>query len=407
MAETEWSPRECWNYLILAFSLSWSIWIPTLFLSRYHAQFENVLILGAFGPSLAAILLSRNGVRISGRAIITQAVRFTSVLLVAWAILLGHQFLWDETPVSLLSAGPFLLLSAIPARIVCAAYSSEFSAEVKEVRNYIVALEHGLSRLKTLPVSLRFIREIHKELLHDVRGRENRPGEFRNKQNYIGSSSQPITQARYVPPPPRELSTLLDQLEKYLHTESDLPFLVQLALIHYQFEAIHPFGDGNGRVGRILMPLLLAERGFLPQPLLYLSSYFERNRSEYADLLLRVSQQGAWMDWIRFFLTAVNEQSQDAIRRAQRLLRLWREYRETVQTARASALLPRLVDRLFSQPFITIPMAQKLLEITYRSAKLNITKLQDAGILEELSVRSYNRIFIARQVMDIIEAEKA
>ena len=113
------------------------------------------------------------------------------------------------------------------------------------------------------------------------------------------------------------------------------------------------------------------------------------------------------MDWIRFFLTAVNEQSQDAIRRAQRLLRLWREYRETVQTARASALLPRLVDRLFSQPFVTIPMAQKLLEITYRSAKLNITKLQDAGILEELSVRSYNRIFIARQVMDIIEAEKA
>ncbi len=125
MAETEWSPRECWKYLILAFSLSWSIWIPTLFLSRYHEEFGNVLVLGAFGPSLAAILLSRNGVRISGRAMITQAVRFTSVLLVGWAILLGHQFLWDETPVSLLSAGLFLLLSAIPAGIVCTAYSSD------------------------------------------------------------------------------------------------------------------------------------------------------------------------------------------------------------------------------------------------------------------------------------------
>src|SRR5229473_4091721 len=125
MATTEWSVRDCWKYLVLAFGLSWSIWIPALFLSSRYERFQNVLILGAFGPSLAAILLSRSGVRIPGRAIISQAVRFTSVLLGGWAILLGHQFLWDETPVSLVSAGLFLLLSAIPAGIVCAAYSSD------------------------------------------------------------------------------------------------------------------------------------------------------------------------------------------------------------------------------------------------------------------------------------------
>lgn len=293
-----------------------------------------------------------------------------------------------------------LLFEALPKEKLAA-------PDVREVRNYISALEYGLTRIKKIPLSLRLIREIHKVLLHGVRGREKRPGEFRNKQNYIGNPGQSIEDARYVPPPVAEIPSLLDQFEKYLHAESSLPFLMRLLLIHYQFEAIHPFEDGNGRVGRLLVPLLLSDAGYLPHPLLSLSSYLERNRPEYGDLMLRVSQKGEWMAWIRFFLTGVSEQSRDAIRRAQRLLSLWKEYRERAQTARASALLPRLVDMLFSRPFLTIPMAKNLLGISYRAAQLNVEKLVAAKILHELPERTYNRLFLAPEVMRVIEAERA
>jgi Fic family protein len=279
--------------------------------------------------------------------------------------------------------------------------------DVREVRNYISALDYGLTRIKKIPLSLRLIREIHKVLLHGVRGQEKRPGEFRNKQNYIGNPGQSIEDARYVPSPVTEMPRLLDHFEKYLHAESSLPFLVRLSLIHYQFEAIHPFEDGNGRLGRLLVPFLLSDAGYLPYPLLYLSSYFERNRADYGDLMLRVSQKGEWMAWIRFFLTGVSEQSRDAIRRAQRLLSLWKEYRERVQTTRASALLPRLVDRLFSHPFLTIPIAKNFLGISYRAAQLNVEKLVAAKILQELPERTYNRLFLAPEIMRVIEAEKA
>jgi len=279
--------------------------------------------------------------------------------------------------------------------------------DVGEVRNYITALNYGLGQTQRIPVSLRLIREIHKKLLHGVRGQEKRPGEFRIKQNYIANPGQRIEDARYVPPPVSRMPQLLDQFEKYIHSEENLPFLVKLALIHYQFEAIHPFEDGNGRVGRILIPLLLCEKKYLPQPLLYLSSFFERNRNDYSDLLLRVSQRGEWMNWVRFFLTGIKEQSHDAIRRAHRLMDLWKNYRERVQKARTSALLPKLVDGLFSRPFLTIPLAQQALGVSYRAAKLNVEKLVAYSILKEISDRAYIRLFLAPEVMEIIETSRA
>jgi len=277
--------------------------------------------------------------------------------------------------------------------------------DVREVANYVRALEHGLKRLKELPVSLRLLRELHEVLMHGVRGQEKHPGEFRTIQNYIGRPGTPLQEARFVPPPPAEMQQSLHELEKYLHRESEWPFLVELALIHYQFEAIHPFIDGNGRIGRLLISLLLCERKLLPQPLLYLSAYFERHKNEYYDHLLRVSQKGAWLDWIRFFLRGIAEQSRDAVIRSARLLALWEQYRTTMQTPRASALILRLIDYLFSYPALTIPQASQMLNLTFRSAQANVQRLVEAGILVERTGGRRNRIFVAPEIVSLIETE--
>ncbi len=280
-------------------------------------------------------------------------------------------------------------------------------SDAREVQNYILALEHGLDRLKKLPISLRLIREIHGKLLRGVRGREKRPGEFRDKQNYIGKPGQGIEEARYVPPPVPEMMQALFEFEKYIHAPDQLPFLIKLAFVHYQFEAIHPFEDGNGRVGRLLIPFLLCEKNLLPQPLLYLSSYFEKHRDAYEDHLLDVSRVGAWQEWVQYFLRGVAVQSRDAIRRAQRLFNLWGRYREALQSARSSALLLALVDRLFSQPALTVPLAKTHLHVTYAAAKNNVAKLVTAGILKEIPGRSYNRVYFAPGIIKLIEAEEA
>src|SRR5260370_10698922 len=194
-----------------------------------------------------------------------------------------------------------------------------------------------------------------------VRGGDRRPGEFRTCQNYIGRKGQPITNARYVPPPPSEVPGCLDAFEKAIHAESKQPFLVSLALIHYQFEAIHPFEDGNGRIGRLLIPLLLCERGVLSEPLLYLSAYFDRHSKKYADLLLQVSQKNAWLDWIQFFLRGVAEQSQDAQIRCGKLLQLWQEFRNRIQKENSPALTLNVVHPPFTQPLGTVSTGQSLL----------------------------------------------
>ena len=191
--------------------------------------------------------------------------------------------------------------------------------DVREVYNYVRALEHGMARLPTLPLSLRLIREIHAHLMEGVRGEHQTPGEFRRSQNWIGPPGCTLTDARFVPPPVPEMQESLHALETFLHASPTLPPLMRLGLIHYQFEAIHPFLDGNGRVGRLLITLLLCAWDLLSEPLLYLSAYFDAHRQDYYDLLLRVSQHGAWEDWLTFFLRGIATQAQDSVARAGRL----------------------------------------------------------------------------------------
>ncbi len=277
-------------------------------------------------------------------------------------------------------------------------------SDVREVRNYVVAMEHGLARLDTLPLSLRLLREIHAELMDGVGGEHLTPGEFRRSQNWIGPPGCTLNEATFVPTPPEDMMAALGDLEKFWHAPSPLPFVVRLALIHYQFEAIHPFLDGNGRIGRLLVTLLLCTEKILPQPMLYLSAYFERHRAEYYRRLLSVSQQGEWVQWVSFFLRGVAEQSRDAVQRAEALLGLWQRYRTQMQTARSSALVLRLIDELFCRPYLTITQAAEQLQVTFRSASLNVDKLVKAAILEELPGRSYGRIFRAREIIETLEA---
>lgn len=280
-------------------------------------------------------------------------------------------------------------------------------ADAQEVLNYVRALEYSLARVSELPVSLRLIREAHERLMQGVRGNQATPGEFRRTQNWIGAPGCALNDATYVPPPVDEMRAALDAFEKYLHTEDELPLLVRLALIHYQFEALHPFIDGNGRIGRLLISLLLVHWDLLPLPLLYLSAFLEKHRQTYYDLLMAVSARGAWREWVSFFLRGVAEQARDAVVRAKRLQDLQLAWRERLAQARASALLLRLADRLFETPIITIPQAQRYLEITYPSAQKNIERLVDAKALAPLDNSTYGKTFIAYEIFQIVSAENS
>ncbi|MEX5215707.1 MAG: Fic family protein [Nitrospiraceae bacterium] len=279
--------------------------------------------------------------------------------------------------------------------------------DAREVGNYVKAMEYGRARLKKFPLSLRFIRELHERLMEGARGDHLTPGEFRRSQNWIGPAGCTLMDSLYVPPPVEEMEQALAQFETYLHAPSTLPLLVRLAAIHYQFEAIHPFLDGNGRIGRLLITLLLCKEGILSEPLLYLSAYFERQRDEYYQLLLAVSQRGRWAEWMSFFLRGVAEQSRDALVRSGSLRQLWQGYRGEFQSARSSALQLRLIDQLFAYPAITASQAARLLQVTHRSAQLNIEKLIRKGILKEATGKQRNRIFIAPQIIKVIESPHA
>lgn len=284
--------------------------------------------------------------------------------------------------------------------------TSPRGSDVLEVFNYVRALDYGLERLTTLPVSLRLIREVHERLLRNVRGEGGTPGEFRTSQNWIGTPGCVLRDAHFVPPPAPEMNKALDALEKYLHEPDDsFPPLVRLAFIHYQFETIHPFIDGNGRIGRLLIALLLVHWKLLPSPLLYLSAYFERNKPRYYDLLLAVSREGAWREWINFFLSGIAEQARDAIDRSRRLHDLHREWHGRLTTARTSALTLRLLDALFESPILTIPQAQVILGVrSYLSAQLNVKKLVNAGILRPYGQVSYGKMFAAEDIMRIVQS---
>lgn len=279
-------------------------------------------------------------------------------------------------------------------------------SDVREVLNYVNALEYGLERLNTLPVSLRLMRELHKRLLAGVRGEHATPGEFRRAQNWIGPPGCTLNEATFVPPPVPQMHEALDALEKYLHSDDVYPPLLRLALVHYQFETIHPFVDGNGRIGRLLLSLLLVQWGLLPLPLLYLSAYFYRYRQAYYGLLLAVSERGVWHEWLLFFLRGVAEQAEDALTRARKLQDLQQEWHRRLTQARTSALALRLADALFTAPLLTIPQVQRLLGVTYRSAQRNVERLVQAGILQLIGDASYGKTYVAPEIMDAIRGEE-
>jgi len=251
------------------------------------------------------------------------------------------------------------------------------------------------------------IKELHQILMGGVRGDKLAPGELRVLQNWIGPTGCTLKTATYVPPPVPDMKEALQSLEVFFHEKTALPPLVRLAIIHYQFEAIHPFLDGNGRIGRLLITLILCADQILPQPLLYLSAYFEKNRRQYYDLLLDVSQQGAWENWILFFLTGVAEQSRDAIKRSKNLLDLWQHYRDALQGSRATGVQFRMLDTLFKTPILTNARICRELGITARAAQQNIDKLVDNKILSEITGRQRNRVFSAKEIMNITDAPEA
>jgi Fic family protein len=274
--------------------------------------------------------------------------------------------------------------------------------DAQEVHNYVRALEYGLAKLPRLPVCGRLLREMHAVLMEGTRGAFLRPGQFRSGQAYIGSGD--ILSARYVAPPANELEPLFRDFEEFVIAGGkDLPSLVWVALIHYQFEAIHPFTDGNGRIGRLLILLLLASRGILTEPLLYLSAYFERNRRAYYDHLSRITHSGAWEDWLLFFLEGVRHESVDAARRAREVLRLREKYRAELQARRGKVF--ELVDALFRFPATTVRAAQKLLGLkTYHGAQKNIELLIAHGILSPGEVSGKTQIYVAKPIIEILSA---
>lgn len=273
-------------------------------------------------------------------------------------------------------------------------------ADLREVANYVAALEYGLKRLKTLPLSLRLTRKLHGKLMAGVRGDHATPGDFRKSQNWIGSPGATLSNAMYVPPPPEVLMDCLGAWEKFLHDRS-LPVLVQTALMHVQFEAIHPFLDGNGRVGRLLITLFLVERDVLPTPLLYLSAFFEATRADYYDRLQGVHDRGEWEEWLVYFLTGVARQSEDALSRAARINALVARWRAELAGSSQPAL--GLVELVAENPYCTIRRVEQRLKVAFTTAQRAVERLQRAGILKQVNQARRDRIYCATVLLKILE----
>jgi len=264
--------------------------------------------------------------------------------------------------------------------------------DVEEVVNYVRAMSYGLARLDTLPLSLRLIREIHAQLLENARGAERRPGEFRTSQNWIGAGFVPLDRATFVPPPVPAMWEALDNLERFLHDER-LPALIHCGLAHAQCETIHPFGDGNGRVGRLLIAFLLCHRRVLRRPLLYLSLYLKRHRAEYYDRLMAIREQGHWEAWLRFFLRGVAETAEQATWTARAIVALREEHRRLVQERGLGANGGRLLDLLYAQPLVNVNLVKDRLGVVYVTANKLVERLREIGVLEEITGGARSRIF--------------
>ncbi len=259
----------------------------------------------------------------------------------------------------------------------------ELPQDVAEVINYVRAMNYGLDRLMTLPLSLRLIREIHAVLLEGVRGASKQPGEFRTSQNWIGAGNVPLARATFVPPPVSEMWTALNDLERFMHEEDSSPVLIYCGLAHAQFETIHPFLDGNGRVGRLLITFLLYHRGVLHRPALYLSTFLKRHRAEYYDRLMAVREQGDWEGWLRFFLRGVAETAEEATATARAIVQLRETHRRLIQEQGLGVHGPRLLDLLFHFPVVNVRLVEQHLGVAFVTANKLLKRLEALGIVEE------------------------
>jgi Fic family protein len=280
-----------------------------------------------------------------------------------------------------------------------------FDADIEEVVNYVVAMETGLERLATLPVSVRLIREMHAVLLAGVRGRDRQPGELRSSQNWIGSPGATIETATFVPPPPEELLDLLSDLERFVHEDPVLPPLVQAGLIHYQFETLHPFLDGNGRLGRLLIVFFLVVRGRLLEPLLYLSPYFARHRNDYYEALQAVREHGDLDRWLALFLDAVCTQATDAVARAEQLTDLRERYRTLVRSS-TRGTANQVAELALEQPVLTARIVEERFEVSRPAAIAALRQLADLGVLNEAAEGPRGQLrWRANEVIHILTAE--
>jgi cell filamentation protein, protein adenylyltransferase len=261
----------------------------------------------------------------------------------------------------------------------------EFPQDVSEVVNYVQAMNYGLERLTSLPLSKRLIREIHRELMFNVRGAEKDPGEFRTSQNWIGPANTPLSRATFVPPPVHDMNDALDNLERALHGSLDLPVLIHCGLVHAQFETIHPFLDGNGRVGRLLITFLLVHRGILQRPLLYLSDYLKQNRAEYYDRLMAVRNSGDWEGWLLFFLRGVAKTAVEAAETAKAIIAMRQQHQAILQKGRVGVKGLQLLEILYEWPLLNVNFARERLGVAYGTANHLIEEFQRLGILEEIT----------------------
>ena len=277
------------------------------------------------------------------------------------------------------------------------------ASDVNEVINHVRAVNHGLARLSDLPVSVRLIREIHAVLLQGVRGSELTPGKLRTTQNWIGPSGCRPSEAVFVPPPPGEIGRAMSELERFIHAGTGLPLLVEIGLVHAQFETIHPFLDGNGRVGRLLITFLLCKRKVLLKPVLYLSYFLKRHRQQYYEELQSVRDAGTWERWLDFFLRGVAEVSGQATDTARRILMLRETHRRVITEnfGRAAGNGHRVLERLYERPIVSVGDVQELIGTTYPAANNLVTRMARHRILHEITGRARNRRFMYRSYTDL------
>jgi len=273
-------------------------------------------------------------------------------------------------------------------------------SDVSDIVGYVRALNYGLARLRELPLSLRLIREIHNELLRDGRGAEKTPGEFRRSQNWIGPPGSDLLRATFIPPPVHEMKSALGDLERYLHSPV-YPPLVDIGLAHAQFETIHPFLDGNGRVGRLLITLLLVHRGVLRGPLLYLSYFLKRNRTEYYDRLTAIREHGDWEGWMRFFLRGVAETAREASLSAERIFALRESHRLLLIEAGLGPKALLLLSNLFNHPVINVALAADLSGTSFATANKLVRAFQEIGLLREITGQKRRRVFRYDSYVDL------